>query len=175
MGSAFFSLRQASKVVPTNKLKQKLNDLSNDTRIMTVTPDYVIPNFKSSKPKLKLKIKSAPTVDIKPEVVSDDFIGSIQLLPDYTWHYTHIYVEKFYDYVRPMIPVTVTDYVLKIFIVASYSFLIILLVRFILPFPIILLISLSILSIYNHQGLIIASYMAWDIFSSRSGIGSIEN
>lgn len=68
-----------------------------------------------------------------------------------------------------MVPITVTDYTLKIFIVAGYSILVILLVRFILPFPIILLVSLSILSVYNHQGLIIASYMAWDIFSSRSG------
>lgn len=169
MGPAFFSLGQASKVVPTNILEPKMTKLSDDTGVMIITPDYVLPTTKSNKPRLKLTIKSAPTVEIKPEIVSDDFIGSIQLLPDYTWHYTHIYLEKLYDYLRPIVPPTVTDYVLKILIVANYSFLVILIVRFILPFPILLLISLTVVSIYNHQGLIIASYMAWDLFSSRSG------
>lgn len=169
MGPAFFSLRQAFKVVPTNNLEPKIAKLSDDTGIMIITPDYVLPTIKSTKPKLKLTVKPAPTVEIKPDIVNDDFIGSIQLLPDYTWHYTQIYVGKFYDYFRPIVPPTVTDYVLKILIVASYSFLVIFLVRFILPFPIILLILLTAVSVYNHQGLIIASYMAWDLFSSRSG------
>lgn len=169
MGPAFFSLRQASKVVHTNILEPKLTKLSDETGVMIITPEYVLPKIRPAKPKLRLKIKSAPTIEIKPEVINDDFIGSIQLLPDYSWHYTQIYLEKFYDYVRPIVPPTITDYVLKILIVANYSFLVILIVRFILPFPIILLIALTILSIYNHQGLIIASYMAWDLFSSRSG------
>lgn len=120
-------------------------------------------------PDLKPKIKPAPQIKIVSNEINDDFIGSIQLLPDYSWMYFQKYVEDIYDYLRDKIPPTMTDYILKITIVTVYSLSVILIIRLIFPLPTVLLISLTAISIYNRQGLIITSYMAWDLFRSRTG------
>lgn len=127
-------------------------------------------NVPRKKPTIKITIKSAPKIKILEDPINDDFIGSIQLLPDYTWIYTQDHIETLYKYIRTKLPPNITDSVLKISIVTLYSVFIILLIRFIFPLPTILLVILTAVSIYNHQGLIITSYMAWDIFRSRSGL-----
>lgn len=133
---------------------------------MIILPDYYIPR---DKPKIRLKINPAPKINIENDQILDDFIGSTQLLPDYSWVYTQEYVEEIYNYARSKIPPTVTDYILKISIITIYSMIVVLTIRLIFPLPTILLISLTLVSIYNRQGLIIASYMAWDLFFNRSG------
>lgn len=151
---------------PLQKKKQSNIILSDETGIMIITPDLKISENKVP----KLKLKTAPKIEIVNDQIADDFIGSIQLLPDHTWMYTQEYVEHVYKYMRKNLPPNITDYALKITIVTIYSLLTILLIRLIFPLPTILLLVLTAISIYHRQGLVITSYMAWDIFRSRSGL-----
>lgn len=82
-------MRQADKVEPTS------NNVTN--------------NQNSSNRALKFKKKSAPKIKIEPDIINDDYIGCLQLLPDYTWTYGQSYMEEVLKFVKPFAP-SLTDY-----------------------------------------------------------------
>lgn len=158
MGWCFFSLGQAVEVEPkakttTHNMTTAIRRLlKENTTTFNMTDKQTLSDTKESttvhqKAKVvKLRKLAAPKIDVKPDTVADDYVGSVGLL-DYTWTYVSKYAEDFFKYIRPKIPDQVTDYNLKIILVVTYSLAVVLIIRFICPLPTLVLIGLTRVSI----------------------------